>query len=239
MTRARSPLGRLDGLGACVTGPDKPERRSAPGNRKTGPGACAGFRGSSRCGPDRACLKTRVSPLLLMEEALRKRILLFLVVPSSWAHVPTRTHWRKRELGALVFPEHLLRGETLLLMPRRCEGLRPLSRRPGAAKGAIEHTRHPGGAPVPGFPSYRHLEVPETHPMILLQRVSHPSRVHFDIETDDIEPETRRLEKLGARRIEPVKHWWVMEAPTGHRFCVVRPQRGPLTDESSNVWQGD
>lgn len=29
--------------------------------------------------------------------------------------------------------------------------------------------------------------------------------------------------------------WVVMEAPTGQRFCVVRPQRGPLGDDA-NVW---
>jgi hypothetical protein len=27
---------------------------------------------------------------------------------------------------------------------------------------------------------------------------------------------------LGAKRVAQVKTWWVMEAPTGHRFCVVR-----------------
>jgi hypothetical protein len=56
---------------------------------------------------------------------------------------------------------------------------------------------------------------------IEVQKVSHPSRVHLDIETDDIEAEVRRLETLGARRIEAVHTWWVMEAPTGQRFCVV------------------
>jgi len=45
--------------------------------------------------------------------------------------------------------------------------------------------------------------------------------VHLDIETDDIEAEVRRLEKLGAKRIQAVHTWWVMEAPTGQRFCVV------------------
>jgi predicted enzyme related to lactoylglutathione lyase len=54
-----------------------------------------------------------------------------------------------------------------------------------------------------------------------VQTVTHPSRVHLDIETDDIEAEVRRLEKLGATRVEQIKSWWVMEAPTGHRFCVV------------------
>ncbi|WP_401733275.1 VOC family protein [Stenotrophomonas muris] len=55
-----------------------------------------------------------------------------------------------------------------------------------------------------------------------VQRVDHPSRVHLDIESDDIDAEADRLEKLSARRIGFVKRWWVMEAPTGHRFCIVR-----------------
>jgi predicted enzyme related to lactoylglutathione lyase len=61
--------------------------------------------------------------------------------------------------------------------------------------------------------------------IILLQKVDHPSRVHLDIETDDVESEVARLEKLGAKRIEKVQTWWVIEAPTGQRFCVIRPQR--------------
>ena len=56
---------------------------------------------------------------------------------------------------------------------------------------------------------------------IEVQTVPHPSRVHLDIETDDLEAEVVRLEKLGARRVQALKRWWVMEAPTGHRFCVV------------------
>jgi hypothetical protein len=56
-----------------------------------------------------------------------------------------------------------------------------------------------------------------------VQLVDHESRVHLDIESDDIEAEVRRLEVLGAKRIAQVKSWWVMEAPTGQRFCVVRP----------------
>jgi len=54
-----------------------------------------------------------------------------------------------------------------------------------------------------------------------VQQVEHPSRVLLDIETDDIEAEVKRLEALGARRVEQVKSWWVMQAPTGQRFCVV------------------
>lgn len=57
---------------------------------------------------------------------------------------------------------------------------------------------------------------------IEVQKVDHPSRVHLDIESDDIDAEASRLEALGAKRIGFVKRWWVMEAPTGQRFCVVR-----------------
>src|SRR5512137_1148479 len=44
----------------------------------------------------------------------------------------------------------------------------------------------------------------------------------LDIEADDLEAEVARLEALGARRVGFVERWWVMEAPTGQRFCVVQ-----------------
>jgi hypothetical protein len=83
---------------------------------------------------------------------------------------------------------------------------------------------------------YRLLEGPPGEMKILVQAVRHQSRVHLDIETNDIEAEATRLERLGAKRVEKVKTWWVMEAPTGQRFCVVRPQRADF-EESANVWQ--
>lgn len=83
---------------------------------------------------------------------------------------------------------------------------------------------------------YRDLEVRDTEPILLVQQVDHESRIHLDIESDDLEAEVTRLEALGAKRIGFVKRWWVMEAPTGQRFCVVNPQRGPLTDQNSNRW---
>ncbi|HEX4872551.1 MAG TPA: VOC family protein [Nevskiaceae bacterium] len=54
-----------------------------------------------------------------------------------------------------------------------------------------------------------------------VQAVSGGSGLHVDIETDDVMAELDRLERLGARRLRAVRDWWVMEAPTGHRFCVV------------------
>jgi predicted enzyme related to lactoylglutathione lyase len=68
---------------------------------------------------------------------------------------------------------------------------------------------------------YVRLVDPEGRVHVEVQSVSHPSRVHLDIESDDIEAEVQRLEALGARRLEQVDRWWVMEAPTGQRFCVV------------------
>ena len=68
-----------------------------------------------------------------------------------------------------------------------------------------------------------------------VQAVAHPSRVHLDIETDDLDAEAARLEALGARRVEFRKRWWIMEAPTGQRFCIVR-MKDPERGAAPNVW---
>lgn len=69
------------------------------------------------------------------------------------------------------------------------------------------------------------LETPAGECDVQIQRVDHESRVHLDIETDDIPAEVARLEKLGATVDRRMERWVVMRAPTGHRFCVVRVQR--------------
>lgn len=90
----------------------------------------------------------------------------------------------------------------------------------------------------PNNANYRQLRAAVDDVNILVQAVDHPSRAHLDIETDDIDAEVRRLERLGARRVAFVKRWWVMEAPTGQRFCVVPPQRDGF-DERANRWPED
>jgi catechol 2,3-dioxygenase-like lactoylglutathione lyase family enzyme len=77
-----------------------------------------------------------------------------------------------------------------------------------------------------GTPAELHVEV---------QKVGHPSRVHLDIEADDIEAEVARLEALGAKKVAWVKRWQVMEAPTGQRFCVVK-MREPDKGVPPNTW---
>ena len=88
----------------------------------------------------------------------------------------------------------------------------------------------------PQYQNYVVLEGAPNEVKVLLQKVDHPSRVHIDIETDDIDAEAARLEKLGAKRVVRIKRWWVMEAPSGHRFCIVPPQR-PDFDEGAKVWE--
>jgi predicted enzyme related to lactoylglutathione lyase len=96
-----------------------------------------------------------------------------------------------------------------------------------------------GRAVDPNHPSsrgnYRMLATPPDEPIVEIQRVDHPSRVHLDIESDDITAEVARLAKLGATVVERLERWVVMEAPTGQRFCVVRVQR-PGFPKNANCW---
>jgi predicted enzyme related to lactoylglutathione lyase len=96
------------------------------------------------------------------------------------------------------------------------------------------------GMPVRALPPgegeiYKRLEDNQHGLHIEVQAVSHESRVHLDIETDDVEAEVQRLEKLGAKRIKMVRTWWVMEAPTGQRFCVVQASSADF-DAKASVW---
>ncbi len=84
--------------------------------------------------------------------------------------------------------------------------------------------------------NYGQVETPSGEVKVLLQKVSHDSRVHLDIETDDIEAEVARLKELGATEVNRIKTWVVMEAPSGHRFCVVNPQRDDF-EQAANRWE--
>jgi hypothetical protein len=87
---------------------------------------------------------------------------------------------------------------------------------------------------LPGAEGEKYMQLvdPSDRLHVEVQLVSHPSRVHLDIEADDVEAEVRRLEALGARRIQQVSSWWVMEAPTGQRFCVVRAMGASFADNA-------
>ena len=96
---------------------------------------------------------------------------------------------------------------------------------------------YPIAPPKPGDTGkYIHLTGPDGEVKIELQRVDHDSRVHLDIETDNFAAEIARLEKLGATRVQDFARWVVLEAPSGHRFCVVNPQR-PDFNENAKEWK--
>jgi hypothetical protein len=75
----------------------------------------------------------------------------------------------------------------------------------------------------PDSEKYVELDTPDGEPRLLLQHVAHESRIHLDVDVPraDVEAEVARLVGLGAREVERIEDWVVLEAPTGHRFCVV------------------
>ena len=83
---------------------------------------------------------------------------------------------------------------------------------------------------------YKRLEDQQHGLHIEVQAVSHESRVHLDIETNDIDAEVLRLERLGAKVVGPVRNWVVMEAPTGQRFCVVSASSADF-EAKATTWQ--
>lgn len=103
--------------------------------------------------------------------------------------------------------------------------------RVGDLKESTEFWSRALGKPVVSYDQdgdgkYAELATMDDELAVLIQRVDHESRVHLDIETDDLDAEVARLEKLGATRLDFTKgRWWVMQAPSGHRFCVVQRQR--------------
>ena len=100
-----------------------------------------------------------------------------------------------------------------------------------AALGRRVDPEHPGTRGP-----YRMLETPPDEIAVQIQRVDHESRIHLDIETDDIAAEVARLEKLGATVDTRKERWVVMRAPSGQCFCVVRVQRDGFP-KGATAWE--
>ena len=62
------------------------------------------------------------------------------------------------------------------------------------------------------------------------------SRIHLDIETDDVRAEVARIEGLGATLVEDRGSWVVMADPGGVVFCVVGVQTGDRFTEDALEW---
>lgn len=95
---------------------------------------------------------------------------------------------------------------------------------------------------------YRQLRLPDSDIRILLQLTHDPKikkeRMHLDIETDNVEAEVSRLERLGAKRWDHQQErgfdFWVLRDLWGNEFCVLQTvfpdllsSRRPWTPECS------
>lgn len=74
---------------------------------------------------------------------------------------------------------------------------------------------------------------------IFLQKVPEPktskTRMHLDIESDNVAAEVTRLEGLGALTVDRIGTWCVMQDPAGNEFCVVEPET-PSFPERTRLW---
>lgn len=97
----------------------------------------------------------------------------------------------------------------------------------GKALGADLEQINPNSAAI-----FQRLEIPGRQIHILLQLVPEKktvkTRMHLDIESDDVTAEVERLTKLGAKVIRPVEErgfkFSVLEDPFGNEFCVLQPE---------------
>jgi hypothetical protein len=90
---------------------------------------------------------------------------------------------------------------------------------------------------------YRRMRLPDSDLRLLLQLVPEvkvsKSRMHLDLEADDVEAEVQRLVELGATRDhlqeERGYRFWVMLDPSGNEFCVLQTVFADLL-ATGNTW---
>lgn len=93
------------------------------------------------------------------------------------------------------------------------------------------------GQPEEGDPDYTEFGEPTPGMLFMVQAVDdETSRIHLDIETDDIEAEVARLSGLGASVVERIEGWVVMRDPVGVVFCVVAVQVPEPFAAAATTW---
>lgn len=91
---------------------------------------------------------------------------------------------------------------------------------------------------------YRRITVSGSGLRVLLQKVPEPktvkSRMHVDIESDDIDAEKDRLVALGAtvvrEEVERGFRFWVLTDPFDNEFCVINTEYPHLLATDGAVW---
>ena len=92
---------------------------------------------------------------------------------------------------------------------------------------------------VDNHPEYTFLGLvtPGIEFMVQAMHDGHASpRVHFDLESDDVDAEVARLKQLGAEEVERIHSWVVMRDPAGTTFCVVKVQVQEMFDRHATTW---
>jgi len=79
-----------------------------------------------------------------------------------------------------------------------------------------------GARPAKEYPEYHVMRHPAAVGSVVVQRLGEgASRIHLDIESDDVPAEVERLAAAGASVVQTVNDWTVMRDPAGLLFCVV------------------
>lgn len=87
-------------------------------------------------------------------------------------------------------------------------------------------------------PPYESLDNLPGGVQLALQRTGSgtPSRVHLDIETDDVDAEVERVLALGASVLQRHEEHVVLTDPGGLVFCVVPTQTGEAFEQHATTW---
>jgi hypothetical protein len=92
--------------------------------------------------------------------------------------------------------------------------------------------------PVPGEEQFTSLPGALPDLVLAVQAVNDQARYHVDIETDDVEAETRRLTGLGAVEIGRWLECRTLRVPGGHILCVIPCHSDPETFRRlSRTWE--
>jgi predicted enzyme related to lactoylglutathione lyase len=91
---------------------------------------------------------------------------------------------------------------------------------------------------IDGHPEYAFLGQVTPGVELMVQATGDPTpRVHFDIESDDVDAEVARLKALGATEVDRIHSWVVMRDPAGTVFCVVKVQVQDMFDQHATTWE--
>ncbi|WP_433430746.1 VOC family protein [Nonomuraea sp. CA-141351] len=91
-------------------------------------------------------------------------------------------------------------------------------------------------SPLPGYEQFTSLHGAVPGFDVAVQAVDDDApRFHVDIETDDVEAETRRLLALGATEVSRWQECRILRAPGGHLLCVL-PVESDRFEAEAKAW---